>query len=255
MSVSLQIRGQFKGVVASLRDAQIKYSQLRDASGMGSSEFDAGKVVDNGKALKISYNGRVWDGETMVADAVPRAEYMPAELPAYMTTQITDLAGANAFTRALFADDKMFHFDDDPADILADGPNSAPMFSSAECTALNQRILELFEFSADPFALCVDLINGEDKPDVAPATPSLILNEAQAEAVYSAMSVLNNVGGLLFTTIRETGGYVIRIKQEIEYREVEIWAQTEDKFERVCGGQARETHADQATFAKTYNLE
>ncbi len=70
----------------------------------------------------------------------------------------------------------------------------------------------------------------------------MILNQAQAEAVYSAMCALNNVGGKLWCYV---GGY--RIEDEgadgvtimNDYR---------------VNPQTLERHASQAAFAAAYNL-
>lgn len=55
--------------VASIEEASRLYQQLRDKSGLGASQWPAGKL-SNG--LTISYNGRVWNGASLVAEA---AEY------------------------------------------------------------------------------------------------------------------------------------------------------------------------------------
>lgn len=69
---------------------------------------------------------------------------------------------------------------------------------------------------------------------------SLILNQSQAEAVYSAMCALNNVGGALSATIE-----VIRV-EETHSGAVQVWTlDTIDNPER---------HADQSAFATAYGL-
>ncbi len=80
--------------------------------------------------------------------------------PTYMKTKITNLEEAHAFIKALHADGNLFHFDDYPEEILADN-SSAMLFTLDECFHLNNRIAEVFQFDADPFALCVALIDGE----------------------------------------------------------------------------------------------
>lgn len=55
--------------VASTDEASRLYQELRDKSGLGASQWPTGKL-SNG--LTISYNGRVWNGETLAAEA---AEY------------------------------------------------------------------------------------------------------------------------------------------------------------------------------------
>ena len=68
-----------------------------------------------------------------------------------------------------------------------------------------------------------------------------ILNQSQAEAVYSAMCHLNNVGGALSAVI---GG--IRV-EETHSGAVQVWTlQTNSKKER---------HSSQSAFATAYGLQ
>lgn len=53
---------------ASLAEASKYYLDVQDQSGEGASTFKDGKIVDGRKKLRVSYNGRVWDGETIVFD-------------------------------------------------------------------------------------------------------------------------------------------------------------------------------------------
>ena len=48
----------------------------------------------------------------------------------------------------------------------------------------------------------------------ATETQALILTQAQAEAVYSAMCALNNVGGLLSAHIRTDTGHFIEVHED-----------------------------------------
>ena len=59
--------GRHKYAVASVDEASKLYQQLRDRSGLGASRWRAGRL-SNG--MTISYNGRVWRGETLVSEAV-----------------------------------------------------------------------------------------------------------------------------------------------------------------------------------------
>ena len=62
----LKIGRRERVAVCSLAEASRVYGRVRDESGEGSSTFPAGRV---GK-LRISYNGRVWDGDRVVQEAV-----------------------------------------------------------------------------------------------------------------------------------------------------------------------------------------
>lgn len=54
--------------VASVADASALYQRLRDQSGMGASRWPQGRLTGG---LRISYNGRVWRGETLLSEAAP----------------------------------------------------------------------------------------------------------------------------------------------------------------------------------------
>ena len=55
--------------VASIAEAQEVYARLRDESGEGASKFPDGRIEsDDGRRLRISYNGRVWDGDKVVQE-------------------------------------------------------------------------------------------------------------------------------------------------------------------------------------------
>jgi len=73
----------------------------------------------------------------------------------------------------------------------------------------------------------------------------MILNQAQAEAVYSAMCALNNVGG--------------RIAAMMEFKtknEVQVTQQADGQVLVLKDiGLTCERHADQAAFANAYNLQ
>lgn len=67
----------------------------------------------------------------------------------------------------------------------------------------------------------------------------MILNQAQAEAVYSAMCVLNNVGGICGDLTLSEG---LRVQ----------WLDRVTVRDGLSG--PREEYADQASFAAAYNL-
>jgi len=54
--------------VRDLAEASRAYQEVRDASGLGASKFPEGRVVIDGNAYRVSYNGRVWDGSTLVVE-------------------------------------------------------------------------------------------------------------------------------------------------------------------------------------------
>lgn len=79
-----------------------------------------------------------------------------SSLPAYMVTVIRTAADADAFTRAIVADDKSWHYDDDPHDCI-------PGFTEEEADALEQRANEMRAIAGyDPFELLCDLTRGEE---------------------------------------------------------------------------------------------
>ena len=55
--------------VDSLTHASILYQELRDASGCGASQWPAGSIEVEGITYRISYNGRVWDGQALFMEA------------------------------------------------------------------------------------------------------------------------------------------------------------------------------------------
>jgi len=65
---TLKIGRRLTATVASIEDAQRAYRQARDESCEGASTFPEGRLTGDGRKLRISYNGRVWDGETCVSN-------------------------------------------------------------------------------------------------------------------------------------------------------------------------------------------
>jgi hypothetical protein len=55
--------------VDSLTHASILFQELRDASGCGASQWPEGSVEVDGVTYRISYNGRIWEGKTLVMEA------------------------------------------------------------------------------------------------------------------------------------------------------------------------------------------
>lgn len=55
--------------VTDLRDASNAYQVARDRTGLGCSKFPQGTLVLAGKRYRISFNGRVWDGDRVVQEA------------------------------------------------------------------------------------------------------------------------------------------------------------------------------------------
>src|SRR3546814_4901224 len=68
---TLQIGRRHKCEVTSLAQASQVYGRLRDESGEGASTFPDGKITGAGAALRVSYNGRIWQGENPVQIAQP----------------------------------------------------------------------------------------------------------------------------------------------------------------------------------------
>jgi hypothetical protein len=64
-NVTLRI-GRKQHVVGSLRAAVTLHAELRDDSGMGARDWPLCSVTVDGKRYRLSYNGRVWDGEREV---------------------------------------------------------------------------------------------------------------------------------------------------------------------------------------------
>ena len=66
--------GKKSVVVSDLAEASRKYQEARDYNmvidGGDANTFPFGRVVRGGRAVaRISYNGRVWDGETLLMEA------------------------------------------------------------------------------------------------------------------------------------------------------------------------------------------
>lgn len=69
--IKLTIGRRVKVMVPSLAVAVAVYDRTRDESGEGASTFpDATAQSDSGKKYRISYNGRLWDGDTPVNPCV-----------------------------------------------------------------------------------------------------------------------------------------------------------------------------------------
>lgn len=82
-----------------------------------------------------------------------------AHVATYMMKPIATVAGAEEFIRALHADGKLYHFDDNPETIVEyrSGRNT---FTLAECDYVRERVAEMFAIKGfDPFELAVELID------------------------------------------------------------------------------------------------
>ena len=77
---------------------------------------------------------------------------------------------------------------------------------------------------------------------------SLILNQSQAEAVYSAMCHLNNVGGRLHATLEQDGAVHVRETGQ----GIQVWI---NEGEHLAPGCEVEQYADQSAFATAYGLQ
>lgn len=78
----------------------------------------------------------------------------------------------------------------------------------------------------------------------------MILNQAQAEAVYSAMCALNNVGGRSHVRINAARGGLIHVN-ELPDGAIQLWRG--DAVGYPTG--AIENYADQSAFAAAYGLD
>lgn len=72
-------------------------------------------------------------------------------------------------------------------------------------------------------------------------TTTLILNQSQAEAVYSAMCALNNVGGRMRCTLADNSG------------DIDIYERSNGSIQIL--GNDPESHESQSAFATAYGLQ
>ena len=63
----------------------------------------------------------------------------------FLKEQITSLAEVKLFIDNLVINDKLFHFEDNPADVI--DSKGEPIFTSHECYLINLRINEICEFN------------------------------------------------------------------------------------------------------------
>lgn len=68
MPVTLRI-GKHKYQCADLSHASLVYQIARDEADKGSSRWPSGVATLGGKVYRVSYNGRVWDGDVMILEA------------------------------------------------------------------------------------------------------------------------------------------------------------------------------------------
>ena len=78
----------------------------------------------------------------------------------YMTTKIKSYQDAQRFITELYFDDKLYHLDDSAKNIINLRTNERA-FTDEECELLDKRVDEVFEYIADPFILCLALLNPE----------------------------------------------------------------------------------------------
>jgi len=71
-------------------------------------------------------------------------------LKTYMVRKIKCPQDAVDFILQLYLDRLMWHFDDDPADFVINGPLDLPAFTDKQVEYLRERQLELFEHLEDP---------------------------------------------------------------------------------------------------------
>ena len=74
-------------------------------------------------------------------------------LKPYILRPIENRSDAVDFILQLYLDHKMWHFDEDPADFVIQGPLDLPAFTDKEVEYLRQRQRELFEHLNDPHEL------------------------------------------------------------------------------------------------------
>jgi hypothetical protein len=77
----------------------------------------------------------------------------------FMRKPITNAAEADAFSRAMVASGKVFHYDDSP-DTIVDVRTGAPVFTVEECDVLGARVDEIYALeNYSPLGLVVFLTN------------------------------------------------------------------------------------------------
>lgn len=68
--ITLQIGNRYSIECTDIGTASAVYQKLRDKSQEGASTFAFGDVIKAGKKIAtISYNGRVWDNDRLIAEA------------------------------------------------------------------------------------------------------------------------------------------------------------------------------------------
>lgn len=71
------------------------------------------------------------------------------------TKNISNTEEAINFIKGLITDDKFYHLDDDPSDII-NGKTGEPLFTKEEAKCMEERVLELHEFLDDPFEVAIE---------------------------------------------------------------------------------------------------
>lgn len=101
----------------------------------------------------------------------------PGPVPAYFSDTIETLEQAEAFLSQLHKDDKLFHLEDDPADIVK-SINLDRLFTDEETDLLRERVAEVFvafrsykgtsgPYGGDPFQFIMDELLKIDAGDEA----------------------------------------------------------------------------------------
>jgi len=74
----------------------------------------------------------------------------------FLTTPITDKESLSSFIDNLIANDKLFHFDDDPRDII--GSDNQHVFTESEAINIDNRITEICNLNLLSYAFEYALI-------------------------------------------------------------------------------------------------
>jgi hypothetical protein len=74
----------------------------------------------------------------------------------FLTTPITDKDSVNSFVDYLISQDQLFHFDDDPKDII--GSDNLPVFTESTALHINARLSEMLRLNLYEYAFEYALI-------------------------------------------------------------------------------------------------
>lgn len=77
----------------------------------------------------------------------------------YFNQKIKSHDKAKKFIKRMVDDDLLFHFDDDPRDIITKyNEEYEQLFSENQCKHLDRRVNELFRYLGDPFEYVCELL-------------------------------------------------------------------------------------------------